>query len=407
MAVGVRLGDQDNIMAEIRLRIVPEFEERMINSFLDDISSTASAAVGGATPGGGGGVNVGVGAKGVAGIAGVGALAGGGVMAAVEMLIKEFQPLAKMVQQIVRMLMQFLRPVADFVMIVLDPIMSMLRPLLMIMNTVMAPYRQAAMQLSAEARGAMQEGDVGRSLALSGLSALTILRPISDMLFRVQAEGLKLLIDIIGTVTQLVITTFTAAMGSIASIFSDQVGNRIFALGGVAVGFVDQQGDNLKTSIDSAVAFVSNESNRAIEGMARSLGSDVILPVIAGDSPASLAGLFKASFAAFGEAALDVINTTFEPGTGFIGAFSYGMDRFGSVASDKIRQEMARLESAVNRAESAAQRASRFSDELRASRGESGSGGSGGITFENLFPALSAGSVSSRVLRSQSVLGGP
>lgn len=354
-------------MPEVRLRIAPEFDDRSIRDFLSQIEDTVKTALGDVGEGGGGGGvggRVNIGAGGIGKIAGIGALAGGGAMAAIEMLIKEFKPLATMVQQIVRMLMQFLRPIAEFIMIILEPIMNLIRPLLTIFNAILAPYRSAAMQLAAQSRVAMAEGDIGKGFALSGLSAATILKPITDLLMQSQAELLKLMVDVIAKSTQAILLVITAALGGLASIFSEQAGMKIAALGGVAIGFVDQQAVNLKDSIDAGMSFIMNESNRAIEQMARGLGAEVILPTIAGRSPESLFGQFKATIEAFGESSTEVMNTTFDPGQGFIGAFTHGMDVFGRTATQKIKEEMERIEAAVRRAESAAARANLISREM-------------------------------------------
>lgn len=320
-------------MAEIRVKITAEFEKKAMQAFQSEIGKTMEKATG----------NVGIGAGGIAKIAGVGALAGGGAMAAVDMLVKQFKPLTSMIEQISKTLLEFLRPIAEVIQYLLQPILLMIRPLLQILNAIMAPYRRAAQQLGAESRQAMNEGDIGKGLALAGAAAATILKPFNDFFLQLIAEGMKMGIDLISGTVQTIVTFITEIVAMVAGIFSDSAAEKIRDIGKVTNEYIGANTDIMKVGIQSAVDSLKNFGSGALQLLVSGLGSEVIIPTISDSTnPESLASLTGNAWKAYVEDVKGIIDGTFDPDTedGLVASFRSNMNAFGKEGRKAIEDAM-------------------------------------------------------------------
>ena len=296
------------------------------------------------------GFNLDVSAGGIAKVAGLGALAGGGAMAAVDLIVKQFKPLMGMVQQISKVLLEFLRPIAEVVMYLLQPILTMVRPLLQILNAIMAPYRKAAQQLNAESRQAFSEGNETKGLLLAGAAATTILKPFQDFFITLIGEGVKIGIDVIAGFMKTVVAFFTNVIATFASFFSDDLGEKIRDIGTVTMDYIDANADIIKLGIDGAVTAIKNYSSVGLQMMVSALGSDVIIPKIANVAdPASLAGLTAEAFRAYVTDVGNVINGTFDPDTqdGMVDQFRKGMKTWADEAIKAQKEAFERMNKAA------------------------------------------------------------
>lgn len=296
------------------------------------------------------GGSIGIGLGGLGKAAGLGALAGGGALGAITFLLEQFKPLVAMVRNIGMLLSQFLRPIGEFVLYLLQPIVMMLRPLLVLFNAIFAPYRRAAAQLSANSSRAFAEGDEARGFALAGLSAMTILKPISDMLLEIQEGVLKVAVEGVGSFLKGAVVIVTQALSFLAGIFSEQTSLRISALGGAAVGLIDHQVTAVQMGIDHGFDVLKDSANNSIMKAAKSLGVDVIFPTIAGTNKDSILSYATEGFKAFGLTATEIVNTQFKEEEGFIGAFDFGMQRFGQIASERTKHIFEELNKSLNEA---------------------------------------------------------
>lgn len=327
-------------MPEVRVKFIPSFEGDAMKQFAQELSSTMKG-------GGGAEAKVSASAGSVAGIASIGALAGGGTMAAIEMLVEEFKPLAATVKNIVNVLMQFLRPIADVITVLLQPILFMLRPLLQIFNQIFAPYRQAAMQLTSESAQAMASGNVGQSLALSGLAAAVLLKPFSDILTQLGGSIVSLLIDAQVGFLQSLVTLITNIAAAIAGIFSSTAALKIKTIGDLTNSLLGGLADMAKTAIQLNVDTINNEISATLQVMAKALGSNVIIPTISDTTnPQSIASAMAGALKLYASTVGDVIKAkTFneQDANSVTSSFITGLGQFESSAKKGINSMFDRL----------------------------------------------------------------
>lgn len=296
-----------------------------------------------------------IGAGGIAKIAGLGALAGGGTMAILEQLMESFKPLVAMVQQIGRVLIEFLRPIAEAIQYLLQPVLIALRPLLTVFNTIFAPYRQAASQLSREANQAMSEGGaegIAKGTALAGLASLTALKPFQDILIRAAGEILKVAVDLGATMVKGIVTVMSQLAGLILDVLPGSLGDKARQLGIVTNDFIDAYAEVAKGGIDSAVNYIINFTNGVLQSMARALGSEAIYPIFEVGTAGSIGDQMSKAIANFGGDVTSVLDETFTGENGLNAAFVKQMRSFGQEARKVIEEEMSAAKRALKKGNS-------------------------------------------------------
>lgn len=260
-------------MAELKLTIIPEFERKAIKDFASEVKSNLKDAmdgVGDATGGGKKGSSKGGGIGNIFSTAlkGLGIASGIGIIV---QIIQQFKPLIKIAGQIIKILFEFLRPIADAITLLLKPILLILRPILKIFNQMMQPFRKIVNKLSIESAKAIQEGDIGRGLALAGLAFTTLLKPISDLLLNVQGELLKLAVEGIEQLLKGTITVLAELFKVIFPFAKDGIENLKQSL----FKEIDKASDFAKGAIDSGIKWIQDQGNAALYKASQGLGVDL------------------------------------------------------------------------------------------------------------------------------------
>lgn len=116
-----------------------------------------------------------------------------GVVAA-SVFFRAFQPVMNLIESGVKLLSELLRPIADIMIILLQPLLAIIKPIVVAMRTLMAPFKKAAMQLSAEGTKAIMGGDVTAGIEMLMTSVGAMIGPFVTI---VTAEALKLASNIL------------------------------------------------------------------------------------------------------------------------------------------------------------------------------------------------------------------
>lgn len=256
-------------MAEIEIKVPfrPVWTEDA-KKFVDRVKKDmGNFGVGGSARGGsGGGLAAGGLAKGAGMAAGIAAVA-----AAAVAILGHFKSLTSVVSKILKVLFEFLRPIVDVVTLLLLPVLSILKPILMIIRQVMAPFRKAALQLSAEGARAMQEGRTGDAAALFGLSIQTGLAGLSAVITVLLKDVINMTITSIGEFTKIIVQSIFTALAFISP-FGQEA---IMEAGNAIILGIDQTTKTITNIIDATTGILIQTQALAIQEMAKMFGVDL------------------------------------------------------------------------------------------------------------------------------------
>ena len=251
---------------EIKIPIKPVWTAEA-QRFVDRVKKemgTVGASRGGGT--GGGALFGGGGGKGLGAILGIGS-----VLAVVVAILSQFKSMTNIAKTIIKVMIEFLRPIADVVTLMLLPILAIMKPIMIIIRQVMAPFRKAALKLSAEGAKALREGDTGRAAALFGLSIQTGLAGLGAVITVLFKDIINLSIVSIGEFAKIIIQAIFTALAFISPFGSEA----ILKAGQSIIDGIDIMTGQITNVIDATVAIMITGQVKVIESIAKAFGVDM------------------------------------------------------------------------------------------------------------------------------------
>jgi len=234
-------------------------EEFVIKIIPDGVSP---AGVTGAAPGAAGGNAGAIGnmSKGFGGA--MKALGIGSLVGLVLKIVSSFQGLMNMVGSVVKIISLIFKPVADAIMIILMPLIFLLKPVVMALNELMRPFIKLALQVMKQGAKMLGAGETQAGMEAFGGAAGIIMAGLTNvivalaadllkMVFRVQAEFLRPVLEFFGANVDNMINDVNSLIDTGAVIISAALGGYAAAIGETFSVDIDQFRQDHRSAISN------------------------------------------------------------------------------------------------------------------------------------------------------------